>query len=135
MDPYADYDFYTDDYHGTAISEAAYPALALLATAFINRITFSRAADETDEDTVELIQMAQCAVADELKSISDAGGADAITSETVGRHSVSYAANASAARTNDQKKEDAAALFLAPTGLMFKGFNSGEYGVVPADED
>jgi hypothetical protein len=47
MANYADYTFYTDDYLGTAIAEADFPALALRATAVIDAITFGRAATDT----------------------------------------------------------------------------------------
>lgn len=128
MDPYADYTFYTDEYHGTSIAEADFPALALKATAAIDRFTFNRAVSETDADIVEKIKLAMCAVAEEYQSIEASDGEDGISSETVGRHSVSYIASASKSRSNDQRVEDAMGLWLGVTGLLFKGFNPGEYG-------
>jgi hypothetical protein len=125
---YTTFTFYSTEYLGTAIAEADYPRYDLLASAFIDRVTFGRAATETDVDLIEKIKMATCMVADAMKVIADAGGEDAITSESVGRHSVSYASNSSKTKTNGEKLEDAAAFWMAETGLMFKGFAAGEYG-------
>ena len=71
MAVYADYEYYTDTYLGTAIAETAFDALALRASAVIDRLTFDRAAvvitADEDDATIDLIQMATCAVAEELQ--------------------------------------------------------------------
>jgi hypothetical protein len=128
MAPYADYTYYTGTYLGTAIASADFAALALRASAVIDRITFQRAAVDFAANTnVTAIKNAMCAVAEELQRQDRAGGLDAITSESQGRYSVSYAVNSERSKTNLQKQQDAARLYLDGTFLMFAGFVDGEY--------
>lgn len=126
MAAYADFAFYTSEYLGTAILEADFPQLALRASAVIDQLTYNRAASETDEATVELIKMANCAVAEEMQKVNSEGGADGISSESVGSHSVSYSENSSKRQTTEQRYNNAAGLYLKSTGLMFAGFMDGE---------
>jgi len=128
MTVYADFTYYQNTYLGTVIVETAFPQLALRASAVIDRITFNRAKDETIVANINSIKMAMCAVAEELKNQDASGGTDGITSEAVGSHSVSYSANSQRGKTNQDKLELAARLWLDGTYLMFGGFNSGEYG-------
>lgn len=120
MAVYADYEFYTDTYLGTAISSANFGKLALRASAVIDRITFNRIIAETDA-----IKMATCAVAEEIQN-NEKNGNSGIQSESIGSNSVTYVKGAKATLTDDQKLEQAARLYLDSTGLMFKGFLSGE---------
>ena len=130
MAAYATWTFYDETYLGTAITEANFPALALRASATLDQITFSRAAvvitDNDDADLVESIQMATCAVADEYQRQSDEG--KEVTSERVGQHSVTYAVNNVMKLSDDEKLARVAKLYLGNSGLMFRGFASGEYG-------
>jgi hypothetical protein len=131
---YATYTYYTTTYLGTAIASADFNALALRASAVIDQITFGRAALETAVATVDSIKMACCAVADELQAqIGSSGGG--IQSESIGANSVSYKEGAYATLTDKEKQTRAAAVYLGSTGLMFKGFASGEYGGTPADDE
>jgi len=135
MAAYIDYAYYTTVYSGSAIARAEFTALAINASAFVDLITMDRAAaymtlaDPTPDEAVIIgkIKNAVCAVADRLHAYSANGGI--ISSESVGAHSVTYA---------DKKDETlikiiaaAAYPFLAHTGLMFRGFNAGEYGSYP----
>jgi hypothetical protein len=128
---YVDFDYYEDEYFGTAIAEADFPRLALLASADIDSMTFDRAAPVVtaaeDTATIALIKNATCAVAEEIQRIEKAGYLDGVTSESQGRYSVTFGANSNRSRSNQEKLETAAARFLSNTGLMFKGFYSGEY--------
>jgi hypothetical protein len=125
---YADFTYYISAYLGTAIAESDFPALAQRASAVIDRITFQRAAVDFAANTnVTAIKNAMCAVAEELQRQDRAGGADAVTSESQGRYSVSYAAHSERMKSNSQKLQDAARLYLDGTFLMFAGFVSGEY--------
>jgi len=124
MTAYCDYDCYSDTYLGTAITEAAFPALALRASAIIDVLTFQQAAEQTDADIVDLIKMATCAVADQMKSVSDSGDMGGIKSESVGSHSVTYAENNESMKSIGQKYSDAAALYLISTNLMYRGFSN-----------
>lgn len=123
---YADFTFYEDTYLGNAIAEADFPRLALRASAQIDRITFGRAVTDTDNETA--IKNAMCAVAEEIQRQEQGDNVDGVTSESQGRYSVSYGANSSKSRTNTQKIEDAAKLYLEDTSLMYAGFADGEYG-------
>ena len=123
---YADYTHYSTVYLGNAIAEADFPRLALRASAQIDRLTYNRAATDTDNTTA--IKNAMCAVAEEIQRQEQSDNVDGITSESQGRYSVSYSANSNRSRTNQQKILDAAKLWLNSTALMFPGFSYGEYG-------
>lgn len=128
---YADYQYYTTEYLGSAIAESAFDALALRASAFIDQITFDRASAiidaDTDPVTVARIKNAVCAVAEEMQSIQQSGGADGIASESLGNHSVTYTEDASQRLSNDAKLLRAAGMWLSPTSLLYSGFAVGEY--------
>ena len=130
MAAYVDFTDYNATYLGTAIDSSDFPRLALHASRIIDNLTFNRAAayitDDTDEDTIDLIQMATCAVAEELYAEELNGGQDAIASEQVGQYMVTYSGNARAMMSNEQRQEAAARLYLGQSGLMFRGFLSEE---------
>ena len=132
MASYADFTFYSTQYLGTAITESAFPQLALKASAVIDRITFSRTAAivtaATDTTTIISVKMAMCAIADEIQTIANEVATGYITSETVGSHSVSYTSYYTSSLTDNDRYLIAAKLWLDGTFLMFGGFNSGEYG-------
>src|SRR4030067_401524 len=107
---YADYTFYTGTYLGTAIASADFAALALRASAVIDRITFQRAAAivtaATDTTTIDLIKKAMCAVAEEIQTIAAEGtSGSVISAETVGSHSVTYAVSSAQYLTDNQRYE------------------------------
>lgn len=137
MAAYADYAFYSSSFLGTAIDGSNFPRLALRASRIIDHITFNRAAAiitaNTDDDTIEMIQMATCAVSEELNTQEQNGQLDGITSERVGSYSVSYGAGSRATMSNEEKQERAARLYLGQSGLMFRGFTDEENGY--ADEE
>jgi hypothetical protein len=130
MAAYADYTYYSGTYLGTAIDSSIFPRLALRASAVIDQLTFNRAAeyitDDTDADTIDLIQMATCAVAEELYTEELNGGQDAIASEKVGQYMVTYSGNSRAMMSNEQRQQAAARFYLGNSGLMFRGFLSEE---------
>lgn len=132
MAAYVDLTYYKTTYLGTAIADADLPRLALRASAVIDSLTFGRAAPivtaAADAETIEKIKMATCAVADELQKQDQSDGTDGIQSESIGSNSVTYAANSSKALTNETKQNRAAKVYLGLTGLMYRGFASGEYG-------
>jgi hypothetical protein len=119
---YVDFTYYEDTYLGTAITEAAFPQLALRASAVIDSLTFQQAADQTDEDVIDSIKMATCAVAETMQTINDDGEVGGIKSESVGSHSVTYADNAETMKSISQKYSDSAATYLISTNLMYRGF-------------
>ena len=58
---YANYAYYTGTYGGSAIASADFTRLANIASAWIDRLTFGRAAADTDN--ADAIKMAMCSVA------------------------------------------------------------------------
>jgi hypothetical protein len=129
MTVYADYAYYTGTFLGAAITESAFPALALRASAVIDQITFGRAAvDYAATTNVNAIKNATCAVAEELERQDAQGNVDGIASESQGQYSVSYLANSNRSKSNLEKQQTVAALWLANTALMFAGFADDEYG-------
>lgn len=123
--PYATYSYYTTTYLGTSIASADFDRLALRASAWIDRLTFQRATSDTEN--TDALSMACCAIAEDMQRTEANGGADAIQSETVGQHSVTYAANSTQMNTSGETYMQSAALYLGSTGLMFPGFATGEY--------
>lgn len=123
---YATYAFYTGTYLGNVIASADFDRLALRASAYIDRMTFNRAASDTDNAVA--IKNAVCAVAEKLQTIEQEGSTGGIQSERVGSHSVTYAQNSLKQMSTIKRLEEAARLYLASTFLMFKGFNDDEYG-------
>jgi hypothetical protein len=138
MAAYADFTYYENTYGGTAIASADFDALAVRASRKIDYLTFDRADDIIDDDdpaaTVTAIKMATCAVADVLHDI-DSGDQPGIKSEKVGGHSVTYAEGAVKMMGEDARCALAARRFLSRTGLMYLGFNSGEYSGSVVDAD
>lgn len=118
---YASYRNYTGDYLGSQIPPEAFPGVGAKASAYIDRLTQSRA----QAGDINVI-LACCAIAEVLYSEqkrAEMTAQGAITSESVGGHSVSYAAETpegEAARLKGRIRS-AAALYLADSGLLFRG--------------
>jgi hypothetical protein len=126
MAAYVDYVFYSGTYLGAAITPSDFPRLALRASEVIDRLTYDRTAalvtDGTDEATIAKVQMATCAVAEQLQALEASGGA--VASEHVGNYSVTYLSKFS----DDARMKAAARRYLASSFLMYPGFNQGEGG-------
>jgi len=137
MTAYADYEFYEDTYGGTAIALADFSTLAILASFMVDFFTFGRAAEvitaDEDADKIKAIKLATCAVAEVIQEIGDRTGK--IQSEKVGPYSVTYTPTPTDSLSNDARMSLAAKRFLSSTGLMYRGFNTGEYSGTIADED
>jgi hypothetical protein len=130
MTVYITWAYYNDTYVGTVVPEAEFGNMARQASRLIDAMTYGRVAAiveaATDLETIDKIQMAVCAVADEVYKDSISDGADGIQSERTGNYQVSFAANSSKAQTFERKANKAAVLYLWDTGLLFKGFNADE---------
>lgn len=111
---YADYEFYTGTFYGT-LSADEFARFSVRAKAEIDRITFGRAATASGTD-LKAVQLAQCAVVDEL-AYQESGGE--VTSESNDGVSRSYASGA--ARSKSQRITEAAMVYLANTALCFAG--------------
>jgi len=130
MSAYADYTFYTVTYGGTQITSAEFTRLMNQASAYIDAVTFDRAAAEEDVDVITKIKFAACAAAEQLKSIYAIGGSGAIQSERVGNHTVTYVDTVTAKLSIDTKIAQVVKIYLGNTGLMYRGFAEDEYGGV-----
>lgn len=82
---YADYDFYVNGYGGKAVSEEDFPRLAAKASAMIDKLTFRRAAEHSDD---ECIKMCCCELCESLM-LTDGNGGMVRQSESVGSWSYS----------------------------------------------
>lgn len=110
---YADYGCYcTLGY--TAVSEADFPRLAAKASAYLDKITFGRAAAHADD---ERIKRCACEIVDALTLTADSGGM-VKQSESVGSWSVSLAGAESA--TEAQLVRGVAAAWL-PGEWIYRG--------------
>lgn len=136
---YATYSYYITTYLGSLIASVDFATLALRASAYIDQITFNRAAAiitaDTPTETVDAIKMATCAVAEDLQRWGGSTTDGGVQSESVGSHSVSYVKGAAATLSGIEKLARTAALYLNSTELMYKGFASGEYGGTLLDEE
>lgn len=130
MTVYADWEFYSTIYLGTAITQAAFPALALRASVKIDQMTFDRAAAiyeaAEDTETITKIKLATCAVAEEIQKQTE--DLRVVASERVGNFSQNYVVTKDMELSNDDRLMKEAKVYLGNTGLMFAGFASGEYG-------
>ena len=131
---HVDYAYYQTTYLGSLIASADFAALALRASAVLDQLTFERAALETDPTAVDSIKMACCAVAEELQAQAGSSGGG-IQSESIGANSVTYKDGAPAMLTDKEKLSRVAAVYLGNSGLLYKGFASGEYGGVLEEDD
>lgn len=124
MTTYITFQFYQDVFHGSSISLDDFDSLALRASAEIDRLTFGRAevvvTAGTDTDTIQLIRLATCAVADELQKWDAVGVNGLVQSERVGQVAIAYAPGASNMETKISKH---AKTYLWSTGLMYRGLD------------
>jgi len=137
---YADYDFYTGTFYGTAINEADFPRLASRASDFLDYYTLDKAAGVTDADTVTKLAKACCAIAEQmqlddnaraliLKAQTEEQAGKGIKSESVGAWSATYTtasdytgADAKSAQAASSGLYAALAMrYLATTGLLYRG--------------
>lgn len=114
---YADYAYYSQEYGGT-MPEADFKRLSRQASAFLDMVTFDRIASGQPEKVMEKVKAACCAVADAYLLNEQGGG---VASETNDGVSVTYVAGVSNAKTDDQRLQEAAVLYLAHTGLLYRG--------------
>lgn len=117
---YADYAFYMTEYGGNVISNEEFQRVITRASSYIKAITFSR----VDENNIpEEVKAAACAVAEVIYKAESS--TEEKKSETVGKLSVSYVTEQADGQIKEKvlrKKQYAAAyLYLATTGLLYRG--------------
>ena len=116
MTSFVDYNYYKESYGGTSVPSTSFNYLSLRASYFINNITQGRAKNNTTY--IEEIILATCSVIDKLYKVESDGGIK--VSETVGKHSVTYATSNTDIEENKLYYK-AAVTFLADTGLLYRG--------------
>ena len=138
---YADYEYYTDTYLGTAIKEDDFQRLSMRASSFLDYYTQGRAAQNSDLDA---LKMACCAVAEQYqyidtaqalaqKSLSASLESDGeLQSQTVGSWSKTYRSGGDSAQQALSSVQTAQATlgaiaqqYLAGTGLLYRGRGCG----------
>ena len=143
---YADYEYYTTTYLGTAITEADFPRLSLRASSFLDYYTQGRAAQNSELDA---LKMACCAIAEQYQSIDAAqalaqkalsasmGSSGELQSQSVGSWSKTYRSGGDSAQqalaSAQAARASLAAIaqqYLATTGLLYRGRGCG-FGYVP----
>ena len=98
---YADYEYYTAAYLGTAIQMADFPRLSLRASSFLDYYTQGRAAQNKELDAVKMaccavaeqyqsIDLAQQAALNALKNSANAGETGELQSQSVGSWAKTY---------------------------------------------
>ena len=134
---YADYEYYTTTYLGTAIKEDDFPRLSLRASSFLDYYTQGRAAQNSDLDA---LKMACCAVAEQYQYIDTAQGLaqkslsaslesdGELQSQTVGSWSKTYRSGGDSAQQALSSVQTAQASlsaivqqYLSGTGLLYRG--------------
>ena len=134
---YADYEYYTTTYLGTAIKEDDFPRMAMRASSFLDYYTQGRAAQNAD---LGALKMACCAIAEQYqyidtaqalaqKSLStslESGGE--LQSQTVGSWSKTYRSGGDSAQQALSSVQTAQAAlgaiaqqYLSGTGLLYRG--------------
>ena len=147
---YADYEYYTTTYLGTAIKEDDFPRLSLRASSFLDYYTQGRAAKNADLDA---LKMACCAVAEQYqyidtaqalaqKSLSaslESGESGELQSQTVVSWSKTYRSGGDSAQqalSSIQTAQAALAAivqqYLGTTGLLYRGRGCCYGGHVPS---
>lgn len=122
MTAYADYAYYRDSFHGSAVSETDFPGLAVKASVFIDRLTFNRL--RSAETIPDEAKMATCAVAERIQ-IAEKSGALSVDvskkSENTDGYSVTFNDLSLVRAQLYADYEEAALPYLYGTGLMYAG--------------
>lgn len=134
---YADYEYYTTTYLGTAIKEDDFPRMAMRASSFLDYYTQGRAAQNADLDA---LKMACCTIAEQYQAIeaaqllaqkslsasAESGGE--LQSQTVGSWSKTYRSGGESAQQAVSSMQAYQAMlaataqqYLSATGLLYRG--------------
>ena len=115
--PTVDYTFYTEIFF-FFLSQEDFERLSVYASAYLEELTMGRASGELTKDVALKVSKALCAVADAYLLQEQGGG---VASETNDGISVTYVSGVSNAKSDGRRLYEAAALFLGPTGLLYRG--------------
>ena len=112
---YADYAYYTDSYGGKAVSQEDFLRLAAKASAYLDNLTFGRAAGNADD---ERLKMCCCELCDSLL-LTDGNGGMVKQSEIVG--SWSYTLASSSEGTSESVMFRAICRAWLPAEWLYRG--------------
>ncbi len=113
-----DYAFYTDTYYG-ALTEDEFTRMSVFASAYLDELTMGRITEGLSGDDQRAVKLALCAVCD-ARAVDEKR--DGIAAESNDGISVSYVTGG--ADTGVSRLYNAAAPYLAPTGLLYRGVGS-----------
>lgn len=135
---YADYEFYSTKYLGELVSEDDYPKYEMKARDELDYYTRMRIPFVKDENKMERVKMCECKLIDllfnydqelaKIKEYEDKTVEGVVSSETVGKHSISYQ-KASLRSKADIEKESSKQIKelvhknLFMTGLLYSGLS------------
>jgi len=121
--PYIDHDYYSKTYGGNLISAEEFLRYEILSRMEIDRHTFNRVKNAIKNvqnfSIPEEIKNAQCAVMDYMKKVDMDGGA-VVVSESVSKHSVTYAI-----KSFDDEVRKIVKRFLGGTPWTYRGGGAG----------
>lgn len=126
MNLYADYEYYTSTYKGNLPKEEFEKSI-MKASAYVRRITFGRADDNTEMDEVKIAACAVCDLIANDEKVRSKHSGRAVTSENTDGYSVSYESGGNGETADDllaRKIFDTLELYLMPTGLLYMGVES-----------
>lgn len=124
MFPNISYQFYTETYGGTELSEEQFNTYSKKALQFINELSASRLLLNTLSDNDEyLVKMATCALCDYDYDNDKRVEKLSIASESVPSHSRTYNTSANAKTNQEVYKERVQTVygFLLSTNLLYRG--------------
>jgi len=117
---YADYSYYVGEFMGNVIPNESFNSAARDASAFIDNVTMGRINFDTLSDDIKAkVKNACCAVAE--LTYKHENDSPAVSSESVGNHSVSYAVTAKSGVEKEREKMRKVNLYLSHTGLLYRG--------------
>lgn len=124
---YVDYDYYKNEFYGTAIAEADFPGLAVKASQMVDYYTNGQAKTASGDD-LTAVKNATCAFAEIIQDESrltaatfSADRASQVQSETVGSWSRSYGSAAATGTDLEMiaaRKREALLMWLGGTGML-----------------
>lgn len=116
MTAFADYTYYKDSFHGSAVSEADFPGLAVKASVYVRAVTFGRATADREE-----VKDATCAAAEMIQQLEKERSGTLKASETVGNWTQGFLNPNSLGLDERTRLSQAVDLYLAGTGLTYAG--------------
>lgn len=129
---YADYTYYSTAFYGDAIPIEQWPKYAMLASQYIDYMTFGKAAENAE---LPEIRNCCCALAEQYQSIDAVRRAASakvtddgiIASESVGSHSRSFRSGVDgqqAVQGAEAELSNIVRRYLLPTGLLYRGVST-----------